>query len=99
MKIPPKEFTVSNRFIYYYANFVERFYGYVLRRDGRNIPDEHYTGRMKESGRSSRSLHGKNPLHPAVRRRWRELRRPQSPSGRKGPSETAAGEIVLFHLS
>ncbi len=96
MKIPPKEFTVSNRFIYYYANFVERFYGYVLRRDGRNIPEEHYVGRMKESGRSSRSLPGRNPLHPAVRRRWRELRLPQSPSGRKGLSETAADEIVLF---
>lgn len=96
MKIPPKDFTVSNRFIYYYANFVERFYGYVLRRDGRNIPEEHYVGRMKESGRSSRLRPGKDPLHPAVRRRWRELRPPQSPSGRKGLSETATGEIVLF---
>lgn len=96
MKIPPKEFTVSNRFIYYYANFVERFYGYVLRRDGRNIPEEHYVGRLRESGPSSRLRTGKDPLHPAVRRRWRELRPPQSPSGRKGLSETATGEIVLF---
>ena len=39
--IPSKEITVANRFNYCYANFVERFYGYVLRRDGqRGDPDE-----------------------------------------------------------
>ena len=95
MKVPPKEITVANRFIYYYANFMDRFYGYVLRRDGRNVPNEHYVGRMEESGRSSRSRPGKKTTHPAVRRRWRELRLPESPS-RDGLSETAAGEIVLF---
>ncbi|MDE2886983.1 MAG: RNB domain-containing ribonuclease [Gemmatimonadota bacterium] len=96
MKIPPKEITVANRFIYYYANFVDRFYGYVLRRDGRNVPDEHYVGRMKESGPSSRSRRGKKTSRPAVRRRWRELRLPQSPSARERSSETVTGEIVLF---
>lgn len=96
MKIPPKEITVANRFIYYYANFMDRFYGYVLRRDGRNIPGEHYVGRMKEPGRPLRSRPGRKTSHPSVRRRWREMRLPQSPSAREGFSETVTGEIVLF---
>ncbi|MDE2998300.1 MAG: RNB domain-containing ribonuclease [Gemmatimonadota bacterium] len=94
--MPPKEITVSNRFIYYYANFVDRFYGYVLRRDGRNVPHEHYVGRMDESRPSSRSRRGKQTSNPAVRRRWRELRLPQLPSARERSSETVPGEIVLF---
>ena len=36
-KILNKEITVANKFIFYYANFVEKIYGYVLGRDGSNI--------------------------------------------------------------
>ena len=39
-----KEITVANRFIYYYASFVKRIYGFVIRRDGDNVPEEHYVG-------------------------------------------------------
>ena len=39
-----KEITVANRFIYYYASFAKRIYGFVIRRDGDNVPDEHYVG-------------------------------------------------------
>lgn len=96
MKIPIKEITVANRFIYYYANFKERFYGYVLRRDGRNIPDEHYAGRFKESGVSTRSHPDKVSSRPITRRRWRELRPPLPPEGREILAETEPGEVVLF---
>ena len=96
MKIPIKEITVANRFIYYYANFKERFYGYVLRRDGRNIPDAHYAGRFKESGVSTRSQPGKVSSRPITRRRWRELRPPLPPEGRETLADPEPGEIVLF---
>ena len=96
MKIPPKEITVANRFIYYYGNFMERFYGYVLRRDGRNIPGEHHVGRMKETGGSDRSRSGRKQSRPAFRRRRRELRHPAPPSGRPNFAEIVRGEVVLF---
>ena len=86
MKILNREITVANKFIFYYANFVEKIYGYVLRRDGRSIPEENYVGRLKEmpglgSGLGShriRTLANSNfhrqgdPLHLdiAVKDRW-----------------------------
>jgi hypothetical protein len=48
MKILNKEITVANKFIFYYANFVDKIFGYVVRRDGQNIPEEHYFGRISE---------------------------------------------------
>lgn len=96
MKTPPKEITVANRFIYYYANFMERFYGYVLRRDGHNVPEEHYVGRMKETGGPVRPRSGRKASRPALRRRRRELRPPAPPSGEPDFDEIARGEVLLF---
>ncbi|MDA0746720.1 MAG: RNB domain-containing ribonuclease [bacterium] len=94
MKILNREITVSNRFIYYYANFVDRIYGFVLRRDGANLPEEHYVGRLQKAGQISASkrtlsLHQKfhqqgDPLHPHL---------PQQ--GRHG-TDPDPEEIVLF---
>ena len=58
MKILNREITVANRFIYYYANFVDRIYGFVTRKDGENVPEEHYVGRIDDLGpRRFRSRH------------------------------------------
>lgn len=48
-----RQIAVANRFIYYYASFIKGIYGFVVRRDGKNIPNQRYVGHMKatRSGR------------------------------------------------
>ena len=48
MTTTEREITVSNRFIYYYANFMKRIYGFVLRRGWKNVPGERHTGHLDE---------------------------------------------------
>ena len=46
MKLLSRDLTIANRFIYYYANFVRRIYGFVVRREGENVWTEHQVGRL-----------------------------------------------------
>jgi len=49
-----KQITIANRFIYYYASFIRGIYGFALRRKGKTIPGQRYTGHMKGSGGGKR---------------------------------------------
>ena len=46
MKLLSRDLTIANRFIYYYANFVKRIYGFVVRREGKNVWTERQVGRL-----------------------------------------------------
>ena len=99
MKILNREISVANRFIYYYANFVDRIYGFVTRKDGENVPEEHYVGRIDDLGpRRFRSRHQRGTGR-SVRTAIQWQGDPQHPHlvdlGRRGydPEEQ---EIVLF---
>lgn len=49
LRMQDRQITVANRFIYYYASFIKGIYGFVLRREGKNIPDKRHVGQMKAS--------------------------------------------------
>ncbi|MDP6778199.1 MAG: RNB domain-containing ribonuclease [Candidatus Latescibacteria bacterium] len=95
-----KEITVANRFIYYYANFVKRVYGFVIQREGDNVPDEHYVGHFAPHPRDKRaSRRRRRDRHPPVQEEFHRQGDPkaplQVPKGRwQGTPET--NEIVLF---
>ncbi len=98
MEILNKEIIVANRFIYYYANFVERIYGFVLRKDGENLPEEHYVGRLRPLDRKRR-WSGRSARRTSIRSKIHRQGDPQNPrpaqKGRWG-TDPDPGEIVLF---
>ena len=99
MKIRDQEITVANRFIYYYASFLKRIYGFVVRRDGGNIPDQHYIGRMRSPQSQPRRRSGRP--HTPVSHEDEGLRRVDllnlpSPQAGRWEGDPEPDEIVLF---
>jgi len=56
LRIPDRQITVENRWIYYYASFLKGIYGFVPRRDGKNLPDQHFYGRLPTAKGRQRTL-------------------------------------------
>ncbi|HCR18233.1 MAG TPA: hypothetical protein DIU35_12190 [Candidatus Latescibacteria bacterium] len=80
-----------------HANFVEKIYGFILGRDGSNIPEEHYVGRLRETvpRRKDRS---KIPTRPLGAPEFQKQGAPLQPdiSNRERLSGSPKiGEIVL----
>lgn len=96
-KILNKEITVANKFIFYYANFVEKIYGYVLRRDGSNIPEEHYVGRLRETvpRRKGRSKIPTRPLGAPEFHKQGDPLQPDISKRDRWSGSPEIGEIVL----
>lgn len=75
MKVGEKAIIATNPHIYYYASLVDRIYGFVLRREGKNLPRERYVGRLAQEPRSKElakytdfpgSLHARRSGDPAI---------------------------------
>ena len=94
-----KEITVANRFIYYYANFVKRVYGFVIRRDGANVPEEHYVGHFAPHPSDKRAPRRRRDRRTPVQAEFHRQGDPKAPlpmpTGRwEGTPDP--DEIVLF---
>ena len=101
MKILNKEITVANRFIYYYyANVVGRIYGFVLRKEGKNLPEEHYVGRWEEEavlrGAQSKAVVRGKSIRKGVHRQG-DPQHPRIVSNGRWSIDLEAGEVIIFH--
>ena len=88
MKLLNRDLTIANRFIYYYANFAKRIYGFVVRREGKNVWTERQVGRLP----------ARKPSAWPVPRTQKRRAAPGTPQeqGDKPGDLPGSGEIVLF---